>query len=113
MKVGQIYSNNFMAAKKLTKINKLSKPVKKTTKDEFYRNIESFLKKDIDKMEYLKLFSDIVNKIRKEKSYMNFTEAEKNYINDILMTMDLTANLDKISNSYITKNMLSLLKAKK
>ena len=64
-------------------------------------------------MEYLKLFSDIVNKIRKEKSYMNFTEAEKNYINDILMTMDLTANLDKISNSYITKNMLSLLKAKK
>lgn len=110
MKIYNINSINFSASRKT---NNLHSAMVQNSRDEFYTNINGFLNKDYDKKEYLKLFSENVNKIKTNKEANLFSSTEKKYINDLLMTMDLADKLERISDKYLTESMTTLLKTKK
>jgi len=103
-----------MASKKtLQDVKRTKKATITPVKDEFYSYIYGFLNKKYDKMEYLKRFSNNINRIKKEKNSQLFNPYEKKYIDDMLMTMDLTKDLSNISDKFLAENMRNLLKSKK
>lgn len=82
--------------------NKTKNPVKK----DFYNNIDMYLNKKFSKKEFL----DNINKIAyKIDNKVKLNDAEKQYIDDMLTTMDLTAKSDRISDNYLKKNIKELL----
>ena len=65
-----------------------------------------YLNKKFSKKEFL----DNINKIAyKIDNKVKLNDAEKQYIDDMLTTMDLTAKSDRISDNYLKKNIKELL----
>ena len=86
-------------------IGKIRNDLNDDTRKSLYNNIDSYLTKKFSKKEFLlalnKLAIDIDNK--------KLNIAEKKYINDMLTTMDLSDNFEKIPDKYIVKNIEKLV----
>lgn len=112
MHIYNTHMTNFMARKTMPvkKVNNIIQEPK-TLKDEpFYNDIEKYLKKEINKEEYLKLF---VNNFKQNNFKDNNDILEKKYINDLLTSIDLINSYKEIPDNYITERMLNLLQNKK
>ena len=70
-----------------------------------YNDIDMFVKKEISKNEYLEKVNTFIKKID-HKTPLN--DAEKQYIGDMMATMDMSPK-DKIPEKYIIKNINELL----
>ena len=103
MKIFSINTIPFMAQNKKNNF----KP--NSVKEDFYSHIKGFLNQNYDKKEYLKLFQQDVDALKKQ----SVTPIEKKYIDNLLTTMDLTDKPAKISEQYIVNNMKKLLDGKK
>lgn len=89
-----------------TSIKKFLQNKDKFCKTDLYTNIDSYLKNDITKNDFLKQFTN--------KGYQNnLSRSEQKHINDLKMTIDLTNSLDDISEEYVKETINKLLKAKK
>lgn len=86
-------------------IGKIRNNLNDDTRKGLYSNIDSYLTKKFSKKEFLlalnKLAIDIDNK--------KLNTAEKKYLNDMLTTMDLSDNFEKIPDKYIVKNIEKLI----
>ena len=102
MKIYSINTIPFMAQNKKNNI-------KSNSVEDFYSHINGYLNRDYDKKEYLKLFQQDVDALKKQ----SVTPIEKKYIDNLLTTMDLTDKPAKISEQYIVNNMKKLLDGKK
>ncbi len=103
MKIFSINTVPFMAQNKKNNF----KP--NSVKEDFYSHIKGFLNQNYDKKEYLKLFQQDVDALKKQ----SVTPIEKKYIDNLLTTLDLTDKPAKISEQYIVNNMKKLLDGKK
>lgn len=119
MKIYNSYSINFTAKRSfaktriersdLTKIKKIIKNTKNLQRD-FYLDIQRYLDNTYAKKDYLKNF---IEKFKNNSFYTKYNNVEEKYINNILTTLDLAENPQEISDEYLTRNMLKLLKDKK
>ena len=102
----------FMAKKNITKFCKTKvenhDAFIKQNNDIFYKNIEQFLKKEINKDEYFKSLLDGI----KNKTFIPKNKIEAKYLNDMLTTLDLSGKIKDIPDEYMIKNMQNLLKYK-
>ena len=96
---------NFMATKKPAKPAYTS-TIKNPVLEDFYTDIDKFMKKSIKKEEYLDNFVSKINK----NLYNQMNSSEKIYVNDILTTLDLTNSIKDIPDNYLLENMNKLLK---
>ena len=71
-----------------------------------YNDIKTYLSKDCSKIEYLNKFSKNFNTMEQEIKYNN---AEKKYINNLLITLDLSENWKKIPDNSLKESMQELL----
>ncbi len=111
MRIYNINPINFMAKK--TPIVHSEPNAADLIKNQFYANIDGFLNNQYDKKEYLKLFSDDVDKIIKQNKMKDYTPIERKYINNLISMIDMSDNLGKIPDSYLKTGMENLKKYKK
>lgn len=106
------YNSTIFTAKKASTKN-LKKVLKSDTlannQDDLYFDIEKYLKKDITKEEYFKIFKE---KVKNNPNISN-NRIENKYINDMLTTLDLVGNTKNIPDKYLIQNMEFLLNYKK
>lgn len=86
-------------------LNKIKNNTKNPIKKVFYNNIDMYLDKKFSKKQFLDSINQIAYRIDNK---VKLNDAEKQYIDDMITTMDLTAKSDSISDSYI-KNIKDLL----
>lgn len=110
MKINKITSTNFMAHTK-----QVSSQIKKGTgnavtnvcnRETFYKQIDKYMRGKYSQKEYLKHFT---NNIQNIKDANEFTNIEKKYINDLIVTMDMTEDFSKIPDEYLRYRMKQLL----
>ena len=87
-------------------LNKIKNNTKNPVKKVFYNNIDMYLDKKFSKKQFLDSINQIAYRIDNK---VKLNDAEKQYIDDMITTMDLTAKSDSISDSYIKKNIKDLL----
>ncbi len=113
MRIYSINSVNFLAKKPPVQNTEHQKNSAKFTKENFYNQIDCFLKEQYDEKKYLKLFADSVDKIVKQNSMSEYTPIERKYISNLISIIDMSDNYNKIPNKYLKTNMENLLKFKK
>lgn len=113
MKIYSINPINFTAKKVSVQKPELPKTVERFTRDIFYSQIDGFLNKQYNEKEYMKLFSEGVDKIVKQDSISEYTPIERKYISNLLSIMDMSENSVKIPDNYLKTSMENLLKFKK
>lgn len=74
-----------------------------------YNDIDKFVNKQYTKTEYLKSINKLVKKIDNKVA---LNDAEKQYVGDMITTMDLSSK-EKIPEGYIMENIEELLKNQK
>lgn len=87
-------------------LDKIKNNTKNPVKKDFYNNIDMYLEKKFSKKQFLDSINQIAYRIDNK---VKLNDAEKQYIDDMITTMDLTAKSDSISDSYIKKNIKDLL----
>ena len=112
MQIYNFYSVNFAAKKNITKPitakTKTSALPISNAKEDFYNDIEKFIKKEVSKKQYLQLFIDKMN----NELYSQLNNTEKKYVYDMLTTIDLSYNKN-ISDAHLTERMKQLLDSRK
>ena len=109
MRIHCDYTTAFMATrttKPKASIKQFIQNKDKFWKSDLYANIDNYLKNNISKKDFLKQFA--------QKGYpSNLSRNEQKQINDLKMSIDLTNNLDDISEEYIKEKIQKLLGSKK
>ena len=117
MKIYAINSINFTAKSNKPPVNDVKKIQQsiddlKTTK--LYAPIDKYLKEEYNTKEYINSFKDFYKEFYKEfKHYEKLSSSEMKYVIDMMTTIDLTPNVNKIPRNYITDKMQKLLDAQK
>lgn len=81
----------------------------KSAKDELYENISGFMNNKYDKNEYIHNFVESVNRI---DNFSEFNKIERDYISNLVMTLDSAENYDDIPDGYLKWLMNNLLEMK-
>ena len=78
------------------------------TKRDFYDNIDAYLNKKFTKKDFLANLNKFAHKFDENKIKLN--DAERQYLDDMLTTIDLSGKSTKIPDKYIVDNISELLK---
>lgn len=115
MHIYAINSINFTAAgsgriKKIEKetLDKIRNNSSNKAKKDFYNSIDDYLNKKFTKKEFLSNLNEFARKFDENKVKLN--DAERQYLDDMLTTIDLSGRSTKIPNKYIIDNISELLK---
>lgn len=87
-------------------LNKIKNNTHDNARKDIYKNIDSYLSKKFTKKEFLLNLNKLAQKIDNKK----LNDAERQYLDDMLTTMDLAGKNEKISDKYIIENIKALLK---
>ncbi len=77
-------------------------------KKDFYNNIDAYLNKKFTKKQFLENLNKFAHKFDGNKIKLN--DAERQYLDDMLTTIDLSGKSTKIPDKYIVDNISELLK---
>ena len=83
--------------------------VKADLKEEFYGDIDKYLDRTYNKKRY---FSSLGNCVKALENLDNFTEAEKQYLDELIVAIDEAGGIDKIPEEYLRTLMENLLAKK-
>lgn len=116
MHIYAINSINFTASAGGGKIKKMEKETLdrirhnsgNRAKRDFYDNIDAYLNKKFTKKDFLANLNKFAHKFDENKIRLN--DAERQYLDDMLTTIDLSGKSTKIPDKYIVDNISELLK---
>ena len=103
-------TNNINFTAKNTFVKSKPKEIFSKNNEKFstlYDDIKTYLNNNCSKIEYLNSFAKKFNNFEQDIKYNN---AEKKYINKLLITLDLTENWRKIPDISLKESMQELLK---
>ncbi|GEM_PF-4100879 len=106
MKIFKIDNINFDSKKSAVRKVKSSSRV---DDKEIYSDINDFMTKKCDKLEYLNRFS---RQFEYPKYGNIYTQAEKKYINDLLLTLDLSSDWRDIPDKHLETAIQELMKSR-
>ena len=106
MRIYNVNSFSFMAKPATVNHNKNLNNIHKEYSKQFYDQIEKYLKEEINTEQYLNNFEQIYNKIGFKAK---MSTAELKYTLDMLMTIDMEKDFNKIPRNHITNRMEALL----
>lgn len=115
MEIYAINNINFTARNNFTKATKIDTDALKRIRNnadnpirkDIYKDIDSYVNKKSNKIEYLQRLNTLAHRINKKTKLNN---AEKQYLDDMLTTMDLSGKNEKIPDKYILENISDLIK---
>jgi len=74
----------------------------------FYKDIDDYLGRKLNKKKY---FINLYNNIKGLENFDKFSEAERQYLDELMITLDDVGGVDNLSDVYLT-NLMTALKAK-
>ena len=87
---------------------------KKAKKENFYKDINLFLKNNINKEEYIKRFNNNINLITNDSAFWkNLNLDEKIYISGVRTSIDLADSIKDVSKNELTERMKKLIESRK
>ena len=111
MRINAINNTNFTSRRPIKIDQQILQKIKNNAEEgirkDLYKDIDVFLSNNSTKQKYL----EQVNALAQNPDKLKLNRAERKYINNLLITMDLAPNPEKVSEEYLVRNIDRLIKS--